>query len=69
MVTKEQALTAQHFEHVTAKNADGTPMRCRANGACKTWKTRPLEFCLPVKRGMYEHGYITQGNADQWSVA
>lgn len=54
MITKEQAMTHSHFHHVTAKNSDGTPVRCRANGTCKTWKTRPDDFRLPVKYGIKE---------------
>ena len=69
MVTKELALTAQRFEHIRLKNADGTPVRCRANGACKTWKTRPNEFRLPVKYGLKRCFYITEHNADEWRVA
>lgn len=68
MITKDEAMTAQHFEHYKAKNADGTALRCRAMGACKTWKTRPTEFKLPVKYGMYNSFYITQDNAHEWSI-
>lgn len=69
MITKEQAQTASHFEHVSEKNSDKTPVRCRAMGRCKTWVTRPTEFKLPVKYGLYQHFYITPANADQWNVA
>ena len=48
MITKQIAITARNFEHVTVKNKDGTPARCRAMGKCKVWKTRPDEFKLPV---------------------
>ena len=69
MITKEQALTARHFEHVTLKGSDGKPVRCRAMGACKTWKTRPNDFKLPVKYGLYQSFYITHDNAGEWHVA
>jgi hypothetical protein len=69
MVTKEQALTAKHFEHVTLKDAQGAPARCRANGKCQTWVTRPDEFKLPVKHGLRTTFYITEGNAASWNVA
>lgn len=72
MVTKEQAMTARNFEHVSLKNADGTPVRCRANGACKTWVTRPDDFRLPVKYGLKTCFYIEGGacgNAHEWVVA
>jgi hypothetical protein len=69
MVTKEQAVNAhyrQEFYHISLKNSDGTPVRCRVNGKCKTWKTRPDEFRLPVKYGLYDCFYIDHHNADEW---
>lgn len=69
MVTKQQAMTATRFEHVSIKNSDGTPARCRSNGACKTWKTRPEDFQLPVKHGLKNHFYLTPANAHEWTVA
>lgn len=72
MVTKEQAIIAPHgatFEHESLKNKDGSPIRCRKTGKCKTWKTRPKEFRLPVKHGMYHSFHITHVNAHEWSLA
>ena len=66
MITKQIAITARNFEHVTIKNKDGTPTRCRAMGQCKTWKTRPDDFKLPVKHGLYNSFYITNDNANEW---
>lgn len=37
--------------------------RVRPSGRCQTWITRPDEFRLPVKFGLYQHGEITQRNA------
>ena len=68
MITKQIAITARHFEHKTAKNKDGTPLRCRAMGQCKVWKTRPDDFKLPVKYGMYNSFYIDNSNANDWNV-
>lgn len=68
MITKQQAMTEREFHHTTAKNADGTPLRCRANGKCKTWKTRPDEFRLPVKYGLKQCFYITEDNANEWNI-
>ncbi len=71
-MTRDDALHATHgtiFYHETETNADNlTPMRVRVTGKCKTWKTRPTEFKLPVARGMYERGYITHENASDWKV-
>lgn len=72
MITKEQAVALKHgtiLHHNTATQGKGAPLRCRVNGKCKTWKTRPEEFKLPVKHGLYEHGYIDETNAAGWSVA
>jgi hypothetical protein len=69
MITKSIALSASRFEHVSATNADGTPVRCRAMGKCKTWKTRPADFKLPVKYGMYNSFYIDNVNASEWVAA
>lgn len=69
MITKAIATTLTSrtiLEHVSVKNADGTPARCRVNGKCKTWKTRPDDFQLPVKHGLRDTFYITPFNAADW---
>ena len=69
MITKQQAIDSYHrqeFHHVSEKNADGSAVRCRVNGKCKTWKTRPDDFQLPVKYGLKTCFYITQDNAHEW---
>lgn len=59
----------QEFYHRTDKNADGiSPVRVRVSGKCKTWKTRPNEFRLPVKFGLYQNLAITHWNADEWTT-
>lgn len=68
MITKEQAMTRREFWHLTYRNADGTPLRVRANGKCKTWKTRPEEFKLPVKHGLRDYLYIEHNSAHAWCV-
>lgn len=69
MITYEQAMTASHFEHVTLKNKDNTPVRARRNGKTQTWKTRPGEFRIPCKHGLKQCFNITQDNAKDWNVA
>jgi hypothetical protein len=69
MITKAQSSTVDHFESLMHNNADGTPVRWRRNGKTKTWKTRPADFRIPVKYGLYQYGYIDQDNADQFQVA
>jgi hypothetical protein len=76
MVTMTQALTEREF-HVgpcTRKIGPrgGITERVetwRRNGATKLWKTRPNEFRVPVKFGMYAHGYIDHDNANVAHVA
>lgn len=70
MITQEIAISAtyrQEFHHKTLKNADQTPVRCRVNGKCRTWKTRPGQFSLPVKHGLKNCFYINEMNAGDWT--
>jgi hypothetical protein len=72
MITIREARKLTHgdiLHDVKWKNADGTPVRWRVNGAVKFWKTRPKEFRIPVKHGMYDFGYITHENAEYFEVA
>lgn len=36
--------------------------RLRRNGTTKLWKTRPLDFQIPVKAGLRACSYITNAN-------
>lgn len=61
-ISKEQAMALKHGQvlwHMTIKNSLGEPSRCRVSGKCKTWKTRPDDFRLPVKHGIQRSFYIT----------
>lgn len=69
MITKEIALAATHgtiFYHLTARNKDGSSVRARVNGKCKTWKREPDRFKLPMKHGLKECFDINQTNACVW---
>jgi hypothetical protein len=44
------------------------PLQVRVNGRCKTWKTRPGQFRLPVKWGLRDCGYITEYDAEDWDT-
>jgi hypothetical protein len=71
MLTKQQAQTLRPgdlLHHATLRNRDGTPLRARVNGRCITWKTKPVEFKLPMKHGLRGCFYITEHNADDWQV-
>lgn len=68
-LTPQTALTASNFYHRTLTYKDGvTPLQARRNGATKTWRTRPGEFRIPCKYGMYDYFYIDQNNAHEWSI-
>jgi hypothetical protein len=41
----------------------------RVNGACKIWKTRPLEFSVPIKFGLYASSYLTDRNGEDFHLA
>ena len=66
MVTFEQALTADNFHENHKKG--GEVHNWRRNGMTKTWKTRPGEFRIPVKYGLYSYGYIDNVNAGFFHV-
>lgn len=76
MVTKFQAAEFHHGTelHYTGKHdcarhvgpRGGVTVRItsvRVSGRCQTWKTRPDEFRVPVKYGMYESSELTHRNA------
>jgi hypothetical protein len=71
MITYDMATNLQHgrtLYHITEKNADGSVLRCRVTGKCKTWVTRPGQFCLPVKHGLRTSFYIENSNAQEWRL-
>lgn len=71
MITKEQALTADYFHAngciCTIGPRGGITVKVeewRRNGATQTWKTRPNEWRIPVKYGMYSYGQIWHHDAE-----
>mgnify|MGYP001565156497 len=82
VITKEQATSFHNGQtiHCTLRKPcsfDVSPRgkfkatldRVRVSGMCQTWKTRPAEFRLPVKYGMYESLAINESNAEQFHLA
>jgi hypothetical protein len=78
MITFAQALTERYFheEHsnvITVGPRGGRTepkvFEWRRNGKTKTWKTRPGEFSIPVKFGLYAYGSISHHDADRWHIA
>jgi hypothetical protein len=68
MVTKEQVTTdiKSHFHYGECRLSVGVAYR--RSGQTKTWKTRPNDFRVPVKFGLYEAGEITQDNAHLFHI-
>lgn len=58
----------QWVYHKKWRNSDGSPYGVRVNGKVQTWKTRPNEVRVPIKRGMYEYGYITESDLNDWTL-
>lgn len=76
MITKAQAMdtSIKEFWHIDSVKADGSPVRVRRNGACKTWKRRPDKWVVPVKHGLSTYFIISSNvghnntNANRWCV-
>lgn len=54
------------FYHSTSRNNSGRAHRVRVSGKMKTWKTRPDEFRVPWKYGLYDNGEFTHRNVHEW---
>jgi len=65
---QSEFLESNIFYHKTIKDSKGQPIKAKRNGKNKLWKTRPNDFQIPVKRGLYEFGYITQENYNDWRI-
>lgn len=65
MLTKERAIELgsawgrAELYHLTLTNADGSALRARVNGKCRTWKRDESRWELPVKHGLRDCGYIS----------
>lgn len=70
-VTKMACLNMRRGDriyHRTKNMADGSPLSVRVMGRCQTWATRPNEFRIPVKFGLYQSFYITDDSAGSWTT-
>lgn len=71
MVSLAQARRLRYNQviyHRRLKNVDGSAQRFVVKGKPKTWKTRPKEVRVPLKRGMYEYGYLTENNLGEFTL-
>ena len=76
MITKAEAMDANEFHFGECTKTVGPhggvkikQIRCRRSGRTQTWVTRPADFRVPVKYGLYESGEVTHTNATQWHAA
>ena len=69
-VTKEwlEANPHSNLYHRTSRNRKGQAHSVRQSGRIKTWKTRPDEFRVPWKFGLYENGEVTHRNSHEWLI-
>jgi hypothetical protein len=70
-ITKQQAKALKHGDMIhslSMRNSDGTPLRARVNGKCRTWARSPSKFEVPIKHGLRDCGYLTDGNAHAWAL-
>ena len=49
-------------------DSDGKPSRAKVTGRVQTWKTRPNDFRVPLKRGLYDTGQLTPSNASRFTL-
>lgn len=66
MITKTDAqklYIGQEIYNAFHFNADKSFQRWRVNGKCKTWKTKPEEFVVPIKHGLWTYDYLNHENA------
>ena len=67
MITLKQAkelLHGQILHHASLKNADRTPLRVKVSGKVKLWKRDKTRIAIPLKYGLYECGYLTNGTRE-----
>jgi CCR4-NOT transcriptional regulation complex NOT5 subunit len=50
------------YKHYLNETELAKPINWRVNGQVKTWKTRPDEFKLPIKHGLYSYAYLDHTN-------
>jgi hypothetical protein len=67
MITLAQANAAHHGQTFYGFGNDRTRViRVRKSGQVKTWKTRPNDWQMPVKFGLYESAYIISPTMSAW---
>lgn len=76
MITRQQAMRARHGEEVYSMKrtyerprSDGLkePRRARVSGRCRTWRSQPDAFRLPIKLSSFTVSEIDQRSAKDWT--
>jgi hypothetical protein len=57
MITLEQAKALRHGDVV---HEDHSCKKWRVSGKVRLWKTRPEKVKVPLKHGLFSHGYLTE---------
>lgn len=71
MITANQAKGLRYSQYVYLigeYDSDGQPSKAKVSGKVQTWKTRPNDFKVPLKRGLYDTGYLTPSNANNFTL-
>lgn len=66
-ITLADALESREFHGPSYANPSKI-ITVRRNGKTQTWKTRPGEFRIPIKYGLYGYGEITHNDAARWTA-
>ena len=68
-ITRANAEVINNFQSANPIGKNGYTLKVRRTGKTQTWKTRPNEFKIPVKHGLYHSFYIDHNNAHNWLKA
>lgn len=78
MITRQQAILLKYGEEIhygTCRETIGpyggrrvTIERWRIFGKVKLWKTRPNDFSIPIKNGLYNFGKLTHDNCEAFHL-
>jgi len=69
VITRQQAAELKHgqiLHHGTQRGSDKLPVRARVNGKVQFWVTRPGDFRIPIKSGLYAYEQISPSVAHAW---
>lgn len=71
MIWTAQAKALRHGQtiyFIGEYDSNGQASKARVTGKVITWKTRPNDYRVPIKRGLYDSGYLTPSNAERFTL-